>query len=132
MGVQCAAAFPGRPRGLANRRREHLAPDEPVEILLLTLRNRTDREQIYRIAPVLEIILAETPPDFVGALETETDDSGRGFYFANPRNEFVHNWAFVSTSLDADCCKFFRAKILGKTRAPIRAFPSSRSTAMPI
>ena len=29
-----------------------VAPDEPVEFLLLTLRNRTDREQIYRIAPV--------------------------------------------------------------------------------
>ena len=101
---------------LALEQKLFVAPDEPVEILLLTLRNRTDREQIYRIAPVLEIILAETPPDSVGALETETDDSGRGLYFANPRNEFVHTWAFVSTSLDADCCDSFRAKILGRKK----------------
>jgi cyclic beta-1,2-glucan synthetase len=91
-----------------------VAPDEPVEILLLTLRNRTDREQVYRIAPVVEIILAETPPDAVGALEMEADDSGRAHYFANPRNEFVQSWAFVSTSLDADCLENSRAKILGR------------------
>ncbi len=125
--------FTSESPSLALEQKLFVAPDEPVEILLLTLRNRTDREQIYRIAPVLEIILAETPPDLVGALETETDDSGRALYFANPRNEFVHTWAFVSTSLDADCCDSLRAKILGRKKpAPIRAFPSWLCMATPI
>ena len=85
-----------------------------MEILLLTLRNRTYREQVYRIAPVVEIVLAETPPDLVGALEMEGDDSGCAHYFPNPRNEFVKSWAFVSTSLDADWLDSSRAKILGR------------------
>ncbi len=96
------------------RLEQHLfvAPDEPVQFLLLTLHNRTDREQNYRIAPMLEIVLAETPPDSLGALQTVADASGRALYFANPRNDFVRGWAFVSTSLDADCSEFSRAKIL--------------------
>jgi cyclic beta-1,2-glucan synthetase len=91
-----------------------VASDEPVQLLLLTLHNRTDRAQTYRIAPVLEIILAETPPDSLGDLRAETDDSGQALYFTNPRNDFVGGWAFVSTSLDADCSEFSRARILGR------------------
>jgi cyclic beta-1,2-glucan synthetase len=91
-----------------------VAPDEPTQILRLTLRNRTESAQIYRVAPVLEIILAETPSDAVGALESEIDDSGRALYFANPRNDFVRGWAFVATSLDADCSAYSRARILGQ------------------
>ncbi|WP_294533630.1 glycosyl transferase family 36 [uncultured Rhodoblastus sp.] len=97
-----------------------IAPDEPAQLLLLTLHNRTDREQIYRIAPMLEIVLAETPPDSLGALQAETDPSGKALYFANPRNEFVGGWAFVSTSLDADCSEFARARILGRLKADAR------------
>ena len=124
--------FTSESPSLALEQKLFVAPDEPVVILLLTLRNRTDREQIYRIAPVLEIILAETPPDLVGALETETDDSGRGLYFANPRNEFVHTWAFVSTSLDADLLRLFHRVNLGRPQlAPIRAFPSSLGHGQP-
>jgi cyclic beta-1,2-glucan synthetase len=97
-----------------------VAPDEPVQIQLLTIRNRTDREQTYRIAPVVEIVLAETPPDSVGGVLVETDDSGRGLYFSNPGNDFVQGWAFVSTSLDADCRESSRAKILGRADAAPR------------
>jgi cyclic beta-1,2-glucan synthetase len=90
-----------------------VAPDEPVQLLLLTLRNRTDRERSYRVSPMLEIILAETPPDSLGVLQAESDASGQALYFANPRNDFVRGWAFVSTSLEADCSEISRAKIFG-------------------
>lgn len=91
-----------------------VAPDEAVEVLQLTLRNRTDREQFYRVVPMLEIILAETPPDSLGAVRTQADPSGNALYFANPGNAFVGGWAFVATSLDADASETSRAKILGR------------------
>ncbi len=92
--------------------------DDPVQLQVLTLTNRTDRPQVYRIAPVAEIVLAETPPESIGRVETETDD-GRALFFRNPGNGFVQDWAFAAVSFDADECDFSRAKILGrKTRDP--------------
>ncbi len=110
------ATFTSESPRLALEQTVFVAPDEPVQILLLTVRNRSERAQNYRIAPVLEIILAETPPDALGALEAEIDDSGRAVYFSNPRNDFVRGWAFVSTSLDAEACEISRAKILGRAQ----------------
>ena len=89
-----------------------IAPDEPVQILRLTLRNRTNREQAYSIVPVLEMVLAETPPDSVGRLLARTDDSGHAVYFSNPSNDFVRGWSFVTTSLDAEFVETLRARIV--------------------
>lgn len=92
--------------------------DDPVQVQVLTLTNRTDRPQVYRIASVAEIVLAETPPESIGRVETETDD-GRALFFRNPGNGFVQDWAFAAVSFAADECDFARAKILGrKTRDP--------------
>ena len=93
-----------------------VAPDDAVQLQVLTLTNRTDRPQVYCIAPVLEIVLAETPPESVGALETATDD-GRALFFRNGGNRFVQDWVFAAVSFDADECESSRSKILGrKTR----------------
>ena len=107
-----------------------VAADEPVQLILLKVKNLTEREQNYRIVSTTEIILAETPPDSLGLLEVETDASGRALYFANPHNDFVRGWAFVSTSLDANVCEFARAKILGRVTAdPLAPFLAERGHA---
>ena len=62
---------------------------------------------------VMEIVLAETPNDSLGAIETATDDDLKSLYFRNPRNDFVKGWAFVSTSLDAEFAETSRRRFLG-------------------
>ena len=97
-----------------------VAADEPVQLMVLSVKNNTDRDQNYRIVSAQEIILAETPPDSLGALQVEADATGRALYFTNPGNDFVRGWAFVSTSLDADVCEFSRAKIFGRVASDPR------------
>ncbi|MBB4198398.1 hypothetical protein CCR94_22405 [Rhodoblastus sphagnicola] len=96
-----------------------VAPDDAVQLQVLTLTNNTDRRQIYRVASVAEIVLAETPPDSVGALETQAEDNGQALYFHNGQNPFVQDWVFAAVSLDVESFEMSRAKILGrKTRNP--------------
>jgi len=114
-----AAIFTAQNPRLDLRQEVFVAPDDAVQIQVLTLTNRTDRRQCYRVAPVAEIVLAETPADAVGALETQVDETGQAVYFRNGSNGFVQDWVFAAFSLDADDTETCRAKILGrKSRDP--------------
>ena len=113
-----AATFTASHQRLDLRLEVFIAPDDAVQLQVLTLTNRTDRPQVYRVAPVAEIVLAETPPDSLGAIETPPDD-GPALYFHNSANTFVQDWVFAAVSLDVEDRESARAKIFGrKTKDP--------------
>src|SRR5208283_1025969 len=80
---------------------------------LLRVKNETDHERLLQIAPMLEIVLGETPSETLGKLEAAKDEDLKALYFRNPRNDFVKGWAFVSTSLDAEFAETSRRRFLG-------------------
>lgn len=90
-----------------------VSPTEPIEFRLLHIRNKTDHERIFQIVPAMEIVLAETPTESLGAIESVVDDDVRAIYFRNPRNNFVKGWAFVATSLAAEFAETSRRRFLG-------------------
>jgi len=90
-----------------------VSPTQPIEFRLLRIRNKTDHERLLQIVPSMEVILAETPGESLGAIETRADDDQRALYFRNPRNDFVQGWAFVSTSLPAEFAETSRRRFLG-------------------
>jgi cyclic beta-1,2-glucan synthetase len=118
-----AVIFTAASPRLELRQEVFVAPDDAVQIQLVTLTNRTDRIQVYRVALVAEILLTETPAEAAGAVRAHADDNGSALYFHNASNDFVRDWLFAATSLEADDCEVSRAKILGrKRRDPLTPF----------
>ncbi len=90
-----------------------VSPTEPIEFKLLRIRNMSDHERLLQIVPAMEIVLAETPSESLGAVESVIDDDLRTIYYRNPRNNFVKGWAFVSTSIPAEFAETSRRRFLG-------------------
>ena len=88
-------------------------PDQPVEVRLLTIRNRLAEPRHFRVVPWLEMALAETARDTRGRLQVRTDSYRKAYYFANPTNDFHQGWAFVVTTLAVECQEHVRARFLG-------------------
>ena len=88
-------------------------PDQPVQIRLLTVRNRTASARRFRVVPYVEMALAETTRDARGQLQVRTDTFRKAFYFANPRNDFQRGWALVVTTLDVEAQEHVRERFLG-------------------
>jgi cyclic beta-1,2-glucan synthetase len=86
-------------------------PDEPVELRLLTLRNRLGRTARYRVVPYLEMALAELPRDSIDHLTVRAAPGA--LFFCNPGNQFQGGWAFVATSLDCTHQETVRRHFLG-------------------
>ena len=107
------ATFRSRRDGLELELTVFVSKDLPVEFKLLRIRNKCDHERLLEIAPMMEIILGETPNDSLGSIETATDEDSKALYFRNKRNNFVKGWAFVSTSLDAEFAETSRRRFLG-------------------
>ena len=107
------ATYWSRRDGLELELTVFVAKSSPVEFKLLRIRNLGDHERLLEIVPVMEIVLAETPNDSLGSIETATADDLKSLYFRNPRNDFVKGWAFVSTSLDAEFAETSRRRFLG-------------------
>ena len=87
--------------------------DQPIEIRLLTIRNRTPEPRRFRVVPYVEMALAETDRDARGRLQVRTDSFRKAFYFANPGNDFRQGWAFVVTTLAVDAQEHVRERFLG-------------------
>ncbi|MFZ0131387.1 MAG: hypothetical protein WAK95_02515 [Desulfobacterales bacterium] len=87
--------------------------DQPAEIRLLTIRNRTAEPQPYRVLPYWQVVLGETPVDTRGRIATEHDPSLAALFFSNPHNDFWRGWAFAATSLPATACETVRARVIG-------------------
>ena len=122
--------FRSRRDGLELELTVFVAKSSPVEFKLLRIRNTSDHERLLEIVPVMETVFAETPNDSLGSIETATADDQKSLYFANPRNDFVEGWAFVSTSLDAECAETSRADFLA-TKADTPPCPFWPSMATP-
>ncbi|WP_442753386.1 GH36-type glycosyl hydrolase domain-containing protein [Methylocystis sp. JAN1] len=89
------------------------SPTEPVEFRLLKIRNKTVHERLLQIVPAMEVILAETPLESLGRVQSEIDDDLHTIYFRNPANNFVKGWAFVTTSIPAEFAETSRRRFLG-------------------
>ena len=107
------ATFRSRRDGLELELTVFVAKSLPIEFKLLRIRNNCDHERLLEIVPMLEIVLAETPSDSLGSIETAADDDLKALYFRNPRNDFVKGWAFATTSLDAEFAETSRRRFLG-------------------
>jgi cyclic beta-1,2-glucan synthetase len=90
-----------------------VSPTQPIEFKILKIRNKTLHERLLQITPAMEIVLAETPNESLGALESVIDENVHSIYFRNPRNNFVQGWAFVTTSLPAEFAETSRRRFLG-------------------
>lgn len=90
-----------------------VSPTQPIEFRLLRIRNKADHERLLQITPAMEVVLAETPGESLGAVQSVIDDDVRSIYFRNPRNNFVKGWAFVSTSIPAEFAETSRRRFLG-------------------
>jgi cyclic beta-1,2-glucan synthetase len=90
-----------------------VSPTQPIEFKLLRIVNKADHERLLEIVPAMEIVLAETPNESLGAVEAVAADDSRALYFRNPGNMFVDGWAFVSTSLKAEFAETSRRRFLG-------------------
>ena len=94
-------------------------PGRSVEMKILRLINHGASDKLYSVVPMVEMVLAETPLESQGGLQTARDENGRALYYSNPRNDFVRGWAFVSTSLNAEFAETSRRRCLGSpTREP--------------
>ncbi len=107
------AIFRSTRAGLSLELTVFCAKSAPIEFKLLRVKNETDLERLLQIAPMLEIVLGETPSETLGKLEAAKDEDLKALYFRNPRNDFVKGWAFVSTSLDAEFAETSRRRFLG-------------------
>lgn len=90
-----------------------VSPTEPIEFRLLKIRNKSVHERLLQIVPAMEIVLAETPNESLGAIQSVIDDDVQSIYFRNPRNPFVNGWAFVTTSIHAEFAETSRRRFLG-------------------
>ncbi len=88
-------------------------PDQPAEIRLLTIRNRTAEPLVYRVLPYWQIMLGEMPVDTRGRIVTEHDQDLAALFFSNPHNDYWRGWAFAATSLTAAAFETVRARVLG-------------------
>jgi cyclic beta-1,2-glucan synthetase len=68
------------------------------------------------VVPYFQLMLAESPADSLGRIETRSD--GGVLLFANPRNDFRKGWAFAACSLDAPLQETVRARFFGGSRDP--------------
>ncbi len=107
------AIFRGERDNLELEMTVFVSPAEPIEFRLLKIRNKSDHERLLQIVPAMEVILAETPGESLGAVESRIDDDLHTIYFRNPRNNFVKGWAFVTTSIAAEFAETSRRRFLG-------------------
>ena len=54
-----------------------VSPTQPIEFKILKIRNKTDHERLLQITPSMEIVLAETPNESLGVLESIIDENVR-------------------------------------------------------
>ena len=90
-----------------------VAPIDPIEFKLLRIRNNSNIARLLQIVPAIEIVLAETPSESLGAINSKVADDLKAIYFQNPSNKFVNGWAFVATSLSAEHAETSRRRFLG-------------------
>lgn len=94
-------------------------PDDPLEVRLLSIRNRQQRPVRLRVVPYLEMALAELARDGIDRLQVHGEQEPAALFYRNPANAFQGGWAFVVTSLASEHQETVRKRFLG---APERDF----------
>jgi cyclic beta-1,2-glucan synthetase len=89
-------------------------PNEPADIRLLKIRNRSNKNKRFRVVPYFDIALDESPQDSMTWIETAFDAKANALLFYNSHNDFKRGWAFVSTSLSAQTVETIRARFVGR------------------
>ena len=88
-------------------------PDEPAEVRLLRINNRTDVAQTYRVVPYLQMVLGEIPGDTRGSIKASYDQDLKALFFTNARNDFRRGCTFVATGLDVQAYETVRSRFIG-------------------
>jgi cyclic beta-1,2-glucan synthetase len=88
-------------------------PDEPVEVHLLRIRNRSRHTKRYRVVPYFEIVLAEIARDSRGRIASIADPELHALFFTNSANPFVRGFAFVASSLAWDAHETSGSRFFG-------------------
>ena len=99
-------------------------PDEPAGIYLLTVRNRSDRPLMLRVAPYFQLVLSGQP-EFSGPLKVRDDFLDEKIpilSFVNPRNTYRTGPAFVAIGNvePPDEVATTRGRFFGPARDPAR------------
>jgi cyclic beta-1,2-glucan synthetase len=92
----------------------YVLPDEPADIRLLTITNRSNKTKKFRVVPYFDMALDESPQDSMTWIETGFDKATNALLFYNPHNDFQTGWAFATTSLSADTVETVRARFVGE------------------
>jgi cellobiose phosphorylase len=103
-------------------------PEEPAEVRLLKIRNKSVLPQTLRVVPYLQIMLGETAADTRGKISAHYDESLQALFFANSQNDFYRGNAFAATSLPVEAYETVRSRFAGGTGVILRT-PSWSSTA---
>ncbi|MEI6125663.1 MAG: glycosyl transferase family 36, partial [Pseudomonadota bacterium] len=86
---------------------------ETAEVRLLKLKNTSSAPATYRVAPYLQIMLGEIPPDTRGTINAAYDEALQAIFFSNPHNDFQRGSAFVATSLPVQAYETVRSRFVG-------------------
>jgi cyclic beta-1,2-glucan synthetase len=87
--------------------------DEPAELRLLKIKNRSPEALTYRVVPYLQIMLGEILLDTRGRISAQYDEASQALFFSNPSNDFCRGVAFVATSLPVQVYETSRARFVG-------------------
>jgi cyclic beta-1,2-glucan synthetase len=88
-------------------------PEDPIEVRLLRIHNRTKSKRRFRIVPYFELVLGEIARDSAGLLEVEADPANNTIWFKRPDNQFETGQAFVAWSLDTEAVETERSRFFG-------------------
>ncbi len=89
--------------------------NDPVGVYMLTLRNNSKQDKVFRISPYFQIVLA-LQPDVAGPLQIKEDKELDALYFRNPRNMFRDGFAFASVSAPVKKKETKRGRFFGSNR----------------
>ncbi len=90
-----------------------VVPDQPMEVKLLTVRNRGRRPLTLRVVAYSEMVLGELALDTRGKLVVTQVPGLEALFFANPDNDFYKGKAFAAMSLPAEAMETVRSRVVG-------------------
>lgn len=90
-----------------------VVPDEPAEVRLLRVHNKTKTDAVFRLVVYLQMVLGETAQDTRGLIRSEYDGDHQILFFTNPSNQFHRGWAFVGMGTVLESYATSRRRFLG-------------------
>ncbi|MBL7077455.1 MAG: hypothetical protein ISS31_08280 [Kiritimatiellae bacterium] len=115
-GLDGSAVFTMQKDGIETELTTHVPVDDPVGVYLLTVRNRTERSRLLRVAPYFQIALAHSP-EMAGPLEMDIDTETGAMLFENPANTFRKGPAFVTMTGESEIMTTSRGAFFGAGRS---------------